>query len=122
MTKPAHKGACQCGAIQFVAEGDPKFVSNCHCAACRKATGAAFSTWVGFEKENIRWLGASPTIYQSSKGVERGYCASCGTPLIYAGEKWAGEIHFVIGAFDDPTAFVPRNKVFTEEALDWALD
>lgn len=116
-----HNGGCQCGAARFEFSGAPKFVSNCHCQSCRKATGAAFSTWVGFKDENVRWLTKEPAFHASSPGVKRGFCSACGTPLTYAGETWAGETHFLIGVLDDPTAFTPRGEVFTEDALAWAL-
>ncbi len=115
------KGGCQCGAVRFETSSAPKFVCNCHCRSCRKATGGAFSTWVGFADKNIRWLTKKPSYHASSKGVRRGFCAECGTPLTYAGEKWAGETHFLIGVLDDPSAFTPRKNVFTEDALDWAI-
>ncbi len=115
-------GGCQCGAARFEATGTPKFVSNCHCQSCRKATGAAFSTWVGFKADHVRWLTGEPSHHASSPGVQRGFCAACGTPLTYAGEQWAGETHFMIGVFDDPSVFTPRSEVFTEDALPWALD
>lgn len=121
MTDDLHVGGCQCGAVRFEANGDPKFVSNCHCYSCRKATGAAFSTWVGFNENHVRWTRGGPDIFNSSPGVSRGYCRSCGTPLTYAGEKWAGEIHFLVGVFDNPDAFTPRNESFTDDALLWAL-
>jgi len=116
-----HQGGCQCGAVRFETAGAPRFVANCHCKSCRKATGAAFSTWVGFKDKQIRWLTNAPSFHASSPGVRRGFCAACGTPLTYAGEKWSGETHFLIGVFDEPTAFTPGNNVFTEDALDWAL-
>lgn len=116
-----YRGGCQCGAVRFETSGAPKFVANCHCRSCRKATGAAFSTWVGFDNAAVRWTTPAPAFYASSDGVRRGHCASCGTPLSYEGEKWAGETHFLIGVFDDPSAFVPRTDVFTEDALPWAL-
>lgn len=114
------QGGCQCGAVRFETTRDPRFVANCHCAACRKATGAAFSTWVGFKKEHVRWLDGEPNFYESSSGVKRGFCSQCGTPLTYAGEKWAGETHLLIGVFDDPRAFTPNADVFAGEALPWA--
>lgn len=117
-----HQGGCQCGAARFEVSGEPKFVGICHCQSCRKATGAAFSTWVGFKDENVSWLTKEPTFHASSPDVKRGFCSTCGTPLTYSGEKWAGETHFLIGAFDDPSAFTPRGAVFTEDALAWALD
>ncbi len=115
------QGGCQCGAIRFATRAAPKFVANCHCRSCRKATGGAFSTWVGFNDNDVRWLKEPPAFYASSSGVRRGYCPACGTPLSYSGEQWAGETHFLIGAFDEPNDFAPRTDVFTEDALPWAL-
>ena len=122
MTHEIHMGGCQCGAVRFETTGEPKFVCNCHCQSCRQATGAAFSTWVGFEDAQVRWLTRPPAFYASSPGVKRGSCSACGTPLTYAGDKWPGETHFLIGVFDDDRAFTPSKEVFTEDALGWALD
>lgn len=112
-------GGCHCGKVRFQAKAAPKFVSRCHCDSCRRTTGAAFSTWVGFAAENVAWTGAAPSFYESSKGVRRGFCASCGTPLSYESDKWAGERHFLIGAFDDPAAFTPTSDYLREEGLAW---
>lgn len=115
-----NNGGCQCGAVKFSASGAPKFVANCHCASCRKATGAAFSTWVGFLADRVKWQNEAPTFYASSETVQRGFCRQCGSPLTYAGAKWPGETHILIGAFDDPAIFTPHTEVFTDEALPWA--
>ncbi len=120
-TPTRHMGGCQCGTVRFAVEGEPKFVSNCHCQSCRKATGAAFSTWVGFRNDQIKWTARTPDFRASSPDVQRGFCHQCGTPLSYAGHQWDGETHLLIGAFDDPAAFTPRKDVFTEDALPWAL-
>jgi hypothetical protein len=115
-----HEGGCQCGAIRFATEGAPKFVANCHCRSCRKAIGAAFSTWIGFNDDQVKWTKGAPTFYASSPGVKRGYCPACGTPLSYASDKWAGETHFLIGVFDEPEAFTPKGDAFADEALSWS--
>lgn len=120
MSDTMYSGGCQCGAVRFEASGAPRFVCNCHCRSCRKATGAAFSTWIGFADDLHRWTKGAQAIYASSKGVRRGYCSACGTPLTYASERWPGETHFLVGAFDDPAPFVPRKDVYTEDALPWA--
>lgn len=112
-------GGCQCGAVRFEARGTPKFVANCHCTDCRKATGAAFSTWVGWADGQVSWSGLERARHQSSRGVLRGFCSACGTPLTYQGENWAGETHIVIGAFDTPDAFTPAGDVFEADALSW---
>lgn len=115
----AHEGGCHCRKVRFRATGAPKFVSRCHCNSCRKTTGAAYSTWVGFDAGAVQWTGAAPAFYASSPGVKRGYCSSCGTPLSYESDKWPGERHFLIGVFDKKDAFAPTSDFMKEEALNW---
>lgn len=112
------KGGCQCGAVRFEAHGTPRFIANCHCRDCRKATGAAFSTWVGYDSDKVDWLGQR-AIFESSPTVKRGYCAACGTPLSYSGKQWAAETHLLIGTFDDPGNLVPSGDSFKAEKLPW---
>ncbi|MGE0408101.1 MAG: GFA family protein [Amphiplicatus sp.] len=119
MTDSIRSGGCRCGAVRFEAKGAPKFVGNCHCEDCRRSTGAPFSTYVGYRDDAVRWKGASRTLYESSPGVRRGFCATCGAPLSYQGPKWAGETHLFLGDFDDPSGLVPTGDVFTTEALPW---
>ncbi|MEZ5892102.1 MAG: GFA family protein [Parvularculaceae bacterium] len=120
MSAEKHSASCQCGAVRAEMSGAPRFVANCHCNSCRRATGAAFSTWVGFTDDAVRWPAGAPSFYASSKGVKRGYCGKCGTPLTYASDKWPGETHFLIGVMGDPHAYTPTGEVFAEDALAWA--
>jgi hypothetical protein len=113
-----HPGGCSCGVVRFEARGRPKFVSNCHCGDCRKATGAPFSTWVGYDAENVTWHGER-AFHESSPCVKRGYCGACGTPLSYSGPQWAGETHLLVGTFDAAELFTPTSDVFVTERLPW---
>ena len=119
MTK-LRTGGCRCAAVRVEATGPPKFVGNCHCRACRHASGAAFSTFVGYLDEQVRWIGAERTRYESSPGVFRSFCTICGSPLSYQGQEWAGETHLFIGCLDDPADLTPTGDVFTDEKLHWA--
>ena len=40
-------GGCLCGAVRYEIDGAGGGVSHCHCGMCRKASGAAFVTWIG---------------------------------------------------------------------------
>jgi len=119
VSEKIHRGGCHCGAVRFEAHGDPKFVSNCHCHSCRKTTGAAFSTWIGFPDGQVRWV-TERSRYAGAPGVDRGFCAACGTPLSYASDKWPGETHFLIGVMDRPEDYAPTGDAFAGEALAWA--
>jgi hypothetical protein len=39
--------------------------------------------------------------------------------LTYEGDRWPSELHFHVGAFDDPEKFPPRGNAFAEERLSW---
>lgn len=111
-------GGCACGAVRFEARGKPKFVANCHCQDCRRATGAASSTWVGFDTPDVSWFGER-TLHERKDMVRRGFCPRCGTPLSYSGKQWATETHLLIGTFDDPLTLTPDEDVNVAEKLPW---
>jgi hypothetical protein len=117
-TMEIRAGGCRCGAVRFEARGAPKFIANCHCEDCRRAIGAAFSTWVGYESGNVSWTGTR-AVHESSPTVKRGFCAACGTPLSYSGKTWSAETHLLIGTFDDPSGLAPTGDAFADEKLPW---
>lgn len=119
MTMAAREGGCLCRAVRFRAEGDPKWIAFCHCASCRKHTGAPVSAFAGYERDRVTLTGDAFTAFASSPGVRRGFCARCGSTLTYEGDRWPTEMHFHIGAFDDPAGVVPTGHAFPEERLKW---
>lgn len=113
-----HSGRCLCGAVTFEAKGPPKWTAYCHCASCRRHTGAPVSAYAGFERAAVEFAGPISR-YASSAGVRRGFCAQCGSTLTYEGERWPTEIHLHTGAFDEPQAFAPQGEVNVAERLPW---
>ena len=73
------KGRCQCGAIAYEFEGAPRWVMHCHCENCRRAVSSAVATYLGVRLEQFRYLKGEPTHYESSPGVKRYFCATCGS-------------------------------------------
>jgi hypothetical protein len=117
-----HQGGCLCGEVRFEARGYPRAVFHCHCASCRRHNAAVVATFAVFPTapEWFRWQGRSqPGRYQSSSGVTRSFCRQCGTPLSYQAEKYPGEIHLNIGAFDHAEALEPTAHFFTAEKVSW---
>ena len=35
------EGGCHCGAVRYVAEGEPVLRAQCHCRACQHISGGA---------------------------------------------------------------------------------
>jgi hypothetical protein len=112
-------GGCLCGLVRFEADGDPLWVAHCHCSSCRHHTGSAVATFVGFRRSQVTFNTRDRSIYASSPGVWRGFCARCGTPLSYEAESAPGELHLYVGTFDEPAAFVATTHVFYGERLPW---
>lgn len=117
--QPQLTGGCLCGDIRFTAPATPKWTAYCHCASCRRHTGAPVSAFAGFERETVRWTKGSPATFSSSPGVRRGFCPRCGSTLTYEGERWPSEIHLHIGAFDEPGRTPPIGEAFAAERLGW---
>jgi hypothetical protein len=95
--------------------GSPSFVVYCHCRDCRRSSGAPVSLFAGYRTEQVELPGGRPKGYESSPGVHRSFCGTCGTPISFEDERLPGEIYLPVGIFDDPEAFEP------EEHEWWSL-
>src|SRR4051812_10624164 len=100
------QGGCLCGAVRFVAPGEPTGVAWCHCQSCRRHSGAPVSVFVGFQHDAYKVTKGKITKFNSSPGRLRGFCARCGSTLTCEGER-SPEVHFHIGTFDDAARFEP---------------
>jgi hypothetical protein len=116
---PARKGRCLCGAVRFTARGEPRWVAHCHCDSCRRATSAPVVTYAGFMADQVEWKAEKPALFHSSQGVERGFCARCGSPISFTGEKWPDEVHLFVASFEEPNNFAPTSHVHVAEKLAW---
>lgn len=118
----SHRGTCLCGAVSVTADGAPKWVVNCHCRDCQKATGSAFATYAGFEAGRVTITddrGDSAVERETSPGVHRAFCGTCGTPISYRSDKWPGEIHLFTMLLDDAEVLPPMAHVQMAEAMPW---
>ena len=112
-------GRCLCGNLQFELRGKPLWVAHCHCQSCRRNTGSAVATFVGYNKEQLSYTRGERKFYASSPGVQRGFCADCGTPMTYESNRYSGEVHLYVSTLDNPGAHRPQAHVFFAERLPW---
>lgn len=111
------EGGCACGAVRYRASASPFSALHCHCASCRRATGAAFSSFVSLARAHVTWSGER-RFHSSSPGVTRGFCRACGTPLHYMSTRWPGEIHLHAATLENPAVFQPSAHVHWSERVD----
>ena len=113
------EGGCLCGALRYRIDAAPLWTGYCHCTSCRRSTGAPVTMFVGAATESVAFTRGERAVFASSPGVARGFCAACGTPLTYESDRFPGETHFYISAFDDPEPLKPAFHVFCEERIGW---
>ena len=113
------RGRCLCGAVRF--EVDPPVLScvTCHCDSCRRQCAAPMTTYIGVADGRWRWTQGVPKRFRSSPGVERGFCARCGTPLSFRSQKMSGVMHLYVATLETPDAIAPTLHVAIEEKLPW---
>jgi hypothetical protein len=103
-------GGCLCGAVRFVATGEPRRVGVCHCLDCRKHHGAVFHASAIFHELDVTVLGAA----QGYAG--RFFCPRCGSSVFSTS---GNEIELHLGAFDTPSQFVPSYELWTLRREAW---
>jgi hypothetical protein len=112
-------GGCLCGAVRYAAGADPVRVVSCHCAMCRRASGAAFLTFVHFPAGAFAWTRGEPARYRSSAAAERGFCPVCGSTLSMHEAVLADRVQVSLGSLDRPDRVRPDDHVWTSSQLPW---
>ena len=115
-------GGCACGAIRFECEGEPALMANCHCRDCQRATGSAYAAVVVFPKTAASVTG-EPRYHRMTGGsgnpIERGFCATCGSPVVVKLGMMPEIIGFHAASLDDPAKYTPAMDIFTASAHPW---
>jgi len=116
-------GGCMCGTVRFEISGAPYWVGHCHCASCRKHTGAPLVTYAAFKEDQVTFTEGERQIFESSPGVGRAFCGQCGTSLTWEGQSprpgFGMIFEFHISTLDEPDSFTPESHVFYPERIAW---
>jgi hypothetical protein len=114
--------SCSCGQLQVWAEGDPVRISVCHCLACQRRTGSAFSFQARFPRERVEISGESRQHVRISDAGEArtmSFCPQCGSTVYYDNESQPDLVAVAIGAFADPSFPEPRVSVWESRRHPW---
>lgn len=116
-----YTGSCMCRSVRFSFSGIPRFIKDCVCDSCRRAHGASSVCWVGVATAQFSLDGGESTLrwYQSSSESERGFCATCGTRMLFRSGKWPGETHMALACIATPHDLSATGVSFKEELPEW---
>ena len=111
-------GSCLCGAVRFAVAGRLPEPNACHCSQCRKQSGHCWAS-SDVKRDALTLEGAANlTWFQASDKVRRGFCATCGSFLIW--EPLGGDtIALAMGAFDAPTDTHLKEHIFVADKGDY---
>ena len=116
------EGGCHCGRIRYTAEVEPANVRLCHCTDCQRLSGSAYRVSVPARSEDFELQG-EPRIYvktaDSGNRVSRGFCPTCGSPVLSRNSAMAGMAFVRASSLDDPDQFTPQMVVYTARAAAW---
>ena len=114
-------GGCYCGMVRFEARAYVKEAYYCHCRMCQKTSGAPAEIAVLVEPGSLRFTRGLPKFFQSSPFGERGFCANCGSRLIWkgVGDSYPEWMNLAVGCLDAPEVVVPTSHQCVESQLPW---
>jgi hypothetical protein len=107
--------------VRYELSEQPTDINYCHCRTCLKASGAPVTAAVQFPAQAFRITQGEPTFFSSSEFSERGFCARCGSRLIYwslAPELWWW-VFIEVGSFDRPDDMSPNWHTGVESKMPW---
>jgi hypothetical protein len=76
---------------------------------------------VGVPEEQFRFLAGEDQVawYASSKQGRRGFCAKCGSTMLYTSSLCPGEVHMALANIKGSIDRQPELHVFFDARVDW---
>jgi hypothetical protein len=121
---PCGSKAGYCGAVRYVAEGEPVLRAQCHCRACQHISGGAPNLFMLMPAEGFAYTKDAPKTYtrpDKADAVTREFCAVCGTHMITR-RPGLPPVVLKIGMLDDPSVYGgAQMAIFTAEGQPFHL-
>jgi hypothetical protein len=108
------EGGCYCGAVRYVAEGEPMLKAQCHCRECQYITGGSPNMFVVMPPDGFKYTKGAPKQFARKdleKPVTREFCAECGTHVVTRPQRPVVVIK--VGTLDEPAEIMPQIAIFT---------
>jgi len=113
------EGGCLCGAVRYQIAGPLGDVVHCHCAMCRKSSGAPVVTWISVAAGCFAFTSGEPSVHRSSSHAERRFCGGCGAQLTFWSERDPQNIDVTLGTLDEPERHPAIRHIWTGSRLPW---
>ncbi len=114
------QGSCLCGQVRFELHQPGIVINHCHCSRCRKASGAAWGSFLHVPGSALVWLEGEALVqgYQPKEGSARAFCRICGSCMPLLDED--GLAIVPAGSLDDDPGLRPAVHIFCGSRAAWA--
>ncbi len=115
-------GGCLCGAVRYESKAEPQIAGHCHCEDCRRSSGTGHGTHMGLPEEAVS-LSGHLTFYDSPADsgniVSRGFCPTCGAPVLSKNSGMSALVFLRASSLDDLEVAKPQFVVYASRAPSW---
>jgi hypothetical protein len=112
-------GKCRCGAVQYQVADAFLYAANCHCSQCRAATGSAFKSFAGIEKEKLEITeGFDDIAVFGEERLNDTRCAACGS-FLFSVVRAGAYVHVAMGSLFDVPTIRPEEHIFVGSKAPW---
>jgi hypothetical protein len=114
-------GGCLCGSVRYRIGGGPLGMYHCHCAQCRRASGASFATNLTVRSEDFALDagGRELASFESSPGKRRHFCSRCGSPVFSRAEALPQLVSVRAGTLDGDPGVRPGAHLYVGAKAPW---
>ncbi len=112
-------GGGECGAVGYQVADAFLYAANCHCSRCRAATGTAFKSFAGIEREKLEITkGADTLLIVGEEDENHTRCAACGS-LLFSVVRDGAYVHVAMGSLADEPGIRPTEHIFVGSKAPW---
>ncbi len=112
-------GGCLCGTVRYEAEVYLKSAHYCHCRMCQRSSGAPIEVAAFVKAGTLVFTEGEPKYFKSSPFARRGFCADCGSRLVWEAPGRPDWTSLSVGCLDRPERVTPSGHVGVQGQLPW---
>jgi hypothetical protein len=112
-------GKCRCGAVRYQVPDAFLYAANCHCSGCRAATGSAFKSFAGIEREKLTITqGLDDLAVFGEEDMNDTRCGACGS-FLFSVVREGAFVHVAMGSLADTPTIRPTEHIFVGSKAEW---
>ena len=111
-------GQCYCGKSRITLREAPEIVTYCHCADCRRISGAPVSAFAAFARHVVE-VSPTPKGVSVNPGVPRYFCADCGTHMLATYDYLPNQAYVPVGILDETASLAPERHSHGDSQVSW---